>query len=385
VIEKRGGVCHYNFRVTIKGADGSKENFRVRRSAKTANRNDARSVEAAHRLAICRGEVHPLDPWPKPKAAATAPVFRVFSKEFVKHAQHHVKPGTRDFYEGCLGRLLAFAPIADAPLDEISGAVSAYTDYRIEVAENSVVTVNGDLRTLRRIVNLAVEWKKLDRAKAPIIHELPQGEGRDRVVTFKEEQLYLAKATENLRDATVVACDTGMRPNSELFVLCWPNVELTPCPETPHGVIHVRKGKGDNAPRSIPLTPRAAEVLQRRKKEAEAMPKPSPYVFPGDGNSGHLISLQHPHEEAVAAAKLPYFQFYCWRHTYGTRTAQSGMDKYSLARLMGHSSPTIAAKYYIHIQESHTAIGFGKFAEYVARGVAEGIAEAFPVASDAVQ
>ncbi len=386
MIEKRGGVCHYNFRVTIKGADGTAENFRVRRSAKTANRNDARSVEAAHRLAICRGEVHPLDPWPAPKGAATAPVFRVFSKEFMKHAQHNVKPGTRDYYEGCLGRLLAFAPIADAPLDTITGdTVSAYTTYRIEVAENSVVTVNGDLRTLRRIVNLAVEWKKLDRAKAPIIHELPQGEGRNRVLSFKEEAQYLAKATPNLRDATVLAADTGMRPNSELFVLCWANVELTGRPDTPHGVVHVRKGKGDNAPRSIPLTPRAAQVLRRRKKEADAMPKPSPYVFPGDGNSGHIVSFQHPHEDALRNAKLEPFEFYCWRHTYGTRSAQSGMDRFTLCKFMGHSSPNVTSRYYIHVQESHTAVGFAKFAEYQEHGVAEGIAEAFPDASEAIQ
>jgi integrase len=331
VIEKRGGVCHYNFRVSLKGADGTVENFRVRRSAKTANRNDARSVEAAHRLAICRGEVHPLDPWPAPKAAATAPVFRVFSKEFIKHAQHHVKPGTRDFYEGCLGRLLAFAPIADAPLDAISGdTVSAYTDYRLDVAENSVVTANGDLRTLRRVVNLAVEWKKLDRAKAPIIHELPQGEGRDRVLTFKEEAIYLSKASPNLRDATIIAVDTGVRPNSELFVLCWPNVELTARPESPCGQIHIRAGKGDNAPRSIPLTQRARDVLVRRKLEAEANPSRSPYVFRGSGNSGHLISLQHPHEDAIRDAKLVPFEYYCWRHTFGTRAAQSCMDKFTL-------------------------------------------------------
>jgi integrase len=336
-------------------------------------------------MALARGDIHPNDLWPAPKASATAPLFRAFSKEFMKHAENHVKAGTRDFYEGCLGRLLAFAPIADAPLDAISDKVSAYTDYRLEVAENSVVTTNGDLRTLRRMVNLAIEWKKLDRAKAPIIHELPQGEGRTRVLSFKEEAQYLEKASQNLRDATILAVDTGARPNSELFVLCWPNVELTSRPDTRHGVVHIRKGKGENAPRSIPLTVRAAEVLWRRKKEADAMPKPSPFVFPGDGDSGHVVSFQHPHREAIEAAKLDTFPFYTWRHTYGTRSAQSGMDRFTLCKFMGHSSPAITAKYYIHIQESHTAVGFAKFAEYQGRGVAQGIKEAFPDATDAIQ
>ena len=65
----------------------------------------------------------------------------------------------------------------------------------------------GDLRTLRRILHLAVEWGRLDRV--PTIHELPQSKGRDRVLSFAEEAKYLAKASDNLRDAAILAVDTG--------------------------------------------------------------------------------------------------------------------------------------------------------------------------------
>lgn len=88
------------------------------------------------------------------------------------------------------------------------------------------MTVNGDLRTLRRILKIATEWGKLTHA--PSIHELPQPKGRDRVLSFREEALYLAKASANLRDATILAVDTGMRPNSELFPALWADVDLTP-------------------------------------------------------------------------------------------------------------------------------------------------------------
>lgn len=251
------------------------------------------------------------------------------------------------------------------------------------MAKNSIVTVNGDLRTLRRILKIAADWGRLDYA--PAIHELPQPKGRDRVVSFKEEALYLARASSNLRDATILAVDTGMRPNSELFPLKWTDVDLTVRLECPHGVVHIRQGKTASAQRSLPLTPRAAEVLARRKREAEAKPKVSAFVFPGAGNSGHVISLQHPHEDAIEEAKLLPFEYYCWRHTFGPRAAQSGMDRFSLARLMGHSSPAVAARYYVHVTETHVAAGFGKFVEYQTRNVAEGIADAFPEASDAVQ
>ena len=206
------------------------------------------------------------------------------------------------------------------------------------------------------------------------------------MVSFAEEAKYLAKASDNLRDAAILAVDTGLRPNSELFPLRWADVDLAERTECPHGVIHVRQGKTDSAQRSLPLTPRAADVLQRRKKAAEAKAKPSPFVFPGDGHLGtHRFHAAPARNRQSRMRDLASFEFYCWRHTFGTRAAQSGMDRFTLARLMGHSSPSVAARYYIHVTETHVAAGFGKFVEYQTRNVAEGIAAAFPQASEAVQ
>ncbi len=383
MIYKRGKSYWYNFRWTVKHADGTKESYRIVKSARAKNRDDARDAEEEHRRALRLGQVHPRDPWPQSTAIAP-PIFRAFTKEFLQYARTHTKPGTVTFYEGCVERLLAFAAISDAPLDAITGDLaSRYARHRGEVAKNSVVTINGDLRTLRRILKIAVDWGRLPHAAA--VHELPQPKGRERVLSFVEEALYLAKASTNLRDATILAVDTGMRPNSELFPLRWEDVDLVVRPECPNGVIHVRQGKTVNARRSLPLTPRAAEVLHRRKRDSGTKDKKSAFVFPGAGNSGHIISLQHPHEDALEGAKLESFEFYCWRHTFGTRAAQSGMDRFSLARLMGHSSPSVAARYYVHVTETHVAAGFGKFVEYQTRNLAEGIAAAFPEASSAVQ
>ena len=231
MLYKRGKVYWYNFRWSIKQADGTVESFRIRQSAKTQNKNTAKDVEEEHRRALRLGEIHPNDPWPK-AATIGPPIFRAFAKEFLQYAKTNTKPGTHTFYSVCLDRLLTFAAIADAPLDAITGeTVSRYARHRQEVPENSVVTVNGDLRTLRRILHLAVEWGRLDRV--PTIHELPQSKGRDRVLSFAEEAKYLAKASDNLRDAAILAVDTGLRPNSELFPLKWADVDLTARAECP--------------------------------------------------------------------------------------------------------------------------------------------------------
>jgi len=386
LIRRGNGYWEYNFRFTLKRADGEKEHFRIRRSAKTNSKAKAKDVEAAHRLALRMGQCHPNDPWPPLKDAAP-PTLRAFAADFLAHVKTNKKPGTLRFYQGGLRRLLNFAALADVALDKITAeTVDRYSRYRQDVAKNNPITVNGDLRTLRRALKLAVnKFGRLKAGDAVAVSEIPEAPSARRAFTPKEEQLYLRVASANLRDAAIISCDSGLRPE-ELLPLLRADVDLVSRPETPNGVLHVRgEGKSEAAIRSVPLTPRAQEVLLRRWKEAEAGSSKSPFVFPGSGKTGHVVSFQHPHEEAIRKAGLKPLEFYCWRHTFGTRCAMAGVDKFALCQLMGHSSPTVTEKYYIHITTEHVATGFGKFTEYSERMTAEGIAAAFPQASDAVQ
>jgi len=83
--------------------------------------------------------------------------------------------------------------------------------------------------------------------------------------------------------------------------------------------------------------------------------------------------VQHAHEKAASNANLQAFEFYCWRHTFGTRCAESGMDKFTLARLMGHSSPRVAERYYIHVTEPHVMTGFERFVSYQTTGIVNAV------------
>jgi integrase len=46
------------------------------------------------------------------------------------------------------------------------------------------------------------------------------------------------------------------------------------------------------------------------------------------------------------------------------------MDRHTLAKLMGHSSPRITEKYYIHVTEPHISAGFERFMAYQTRRLA---------------
>jgi integrase len=361
MIYKRGAVYWYKFRWTLKLLEGIREHYLIRKSARTANLKRAREVEEEHRRALRLGLVHPAEPWPKPRAhSPQVPTLREFTKQFLAFTDVHTKVGTAKFYRDALIRVHRFSPLADVLLSDVTGeSVSKYAQWRKSTSpEESVLTINGELRTLRRMLNVAHEWGVI--SQAPAIHELPGGKGRERVISFAEEAAYLSQASRTLRDATILAADTGLRPNSELFLLEWSNIRLEERQDAPLGFIHVPDGKTDAATRNIPLTPRAREALLLRKQLCVA----SKYVFPGPGKSGHLTTIQHAHERTIHDAGLQPFEFYCWRHTFGTRCAESGMDKFTLARLMGHSSPRVAERYYIHITEPHVMTGFERFLNY---------------------
>jgi len=49
------------------------------------------------------------------------------------------------------------------------------------------------------------------------------------------------------------------------------------------------------------------------------------------------------------------------------------MDKYTVARLMGHSSPRVAERYYIHVTEPHVTTDFERFVTYLERQLVDSV------------
>jgi integrase len=374
MVRKRGGVYQYRFRWTVKNPDGTKEHYRIERPAKNCNKTEARALEADHKKALKEGKVRPSDPFPAtppPVAKVPTPMtLREYADVVICHVALRRKARTAQFYRECVERIERFPRLALAPLDSVkSGLIEAYVDWRLTNRKgNSAWAINGELRTLSRILRFAEEKELI--TKAPAIHMLEGCRGRDRTVSLKDEATYLAKASGDLADAAIIGVETGLRPDSELFLLKWENVTSTG--------IRVMDGKTDAATRIVPLSPRAKAILEAR----QSLAKGSPYVFPSPtSKSGHLMTLKKPHYRACREAGLKRFPIYTWRHTFGTRCAESGVDKYTLARWMGHSSPSVTARYYVHISERHELAGFEQFVEHTERLRAE----AFRPASESVQ
>lgn len=331
MIYKRGNVYWYKFMW---------DSALVRKSTKQGNDKVARQMEAADRTALAKGEVGIREP-------KTIPSLKEFSSG-------RVEPWARAAFEiACwknwtwyrtgIRALTGFRPLADARLDEItSELVSEFASHRLEEGMQ-VSTVNNSLRVLRRILNLAVEWGAL--STAPKIKTLPGERRRERVITPEEETKYLA-APEPLASIASVLADTGMRPE-ECFRLRWEAITWL---NGRNGALLVTRGKTAAARRVIPMTPRVRAVLESRWNYARR-PEEG-WVWPAGTHSEHVepSSLRKQHAKALAHSKVRPFVLYSLRHTFLTRLGQSGCDVWTLARIAGHSSINISARY-VHPSE----------------------------------
>ncbi len=204
--------------------------------------------------------------------------------------------------------------------------------------------MNSSLRVLRRALRLAVEWGELD--SCPNIKRLPGERHRERVVTPEEEDKYLASATELLHSIVTVLIDSGMRPE-ECYRLRWESINWS---SGRNGTMLVTHGKTAAARRLLPMTPRVRALLLNLWDDA-GNPQEG-WVWPAGTKSGHVepSTLKKQHRNAIRLSGVRHFVLYSLRHTFLTRLGESGCDAWTLARIAGHSSISISARY-VHPSE----------------------------------
>jgi integrase len=351
-VYRRGRVWWYRF--TWNGRA-------IRESTKQTNKRIAEQIEAAHKTSLAKGEVGIRERTPVPTIAEFA------EADFLPHVRTRFaeKQTTLAYYEVQVGHLTSYAPLANAPVDAVPPAVISGFVAKWRAAEYAVSSINRALQVLRRMLRLAVEWGKAERA-APRVSLLPGERRRERVLNPQEEAAYLnaaqaiggsileayqralagIRATARgsqpiepddpylLRDVSTILLDCGLRPE-ECYRLRWEHYR--------ESALLIPFGKTANARRSLPLPKRVEAILEVRRTVAT-----SEWVFPAPTKSGHIepSSLKKRHRKACSLAGLEHLPIYTFRHTCLTRWA-AHMDPYSLAYFAGHSS-FVTTRRYVH-------------------------------------
>ena len=328
MIYKRGEVYWYKF--MWRGE-------LIRESTKQGNDKVARQMESAHRTSLAKGEVGIRER----KPALTL-------KEFLKlmflpyvETRHAAKANTLRYYTDG-STMLTKSELAALRLDELTDQHGQ--QFAKQHSKLSPAGINRGLRTLRRALNLAFQWKSLDK---PVKVTLATGERqRDRVLNESEVKKYLDACPQPWKDCATIILDEGFRP-SEAFALRWPHVFLN---EDGTGLIQVVEGKSKAAHRMLPMTLRVYELL-RGLYESSGRPTER-WIFPSSSECGHFTgdAAKDQHKKALTDSGVKAFVPYTLRHTALTNLGEkAGGDVFVLARIAGHSSITVTQRY-IHPQ-----------------------------------
>lgn len=154
----------------------------------------------------------------------------------------------------------------------------------------------------------------------------------------------------------VISLHTGLRIG-ELLALKWEDIDFqrkimsvktTTCDiafeNTMYHLEDIPKSK--SSLREIPLT---KEMLSLLKELQEYQKHSSKHVISRATGKQILVrSYQDSFERLLKRLNIRHYGFHSLRHTFATRCYKLGMDIKTLSELLGHSSPAVTLKIYVH-------------------------------------
>jgi integrase len=220
--------------------------------------------------------------------------------------------------------------IASANLHSLSGAlVSRYRDDRLKDVKPA--SVRRELVVLRHVFELAMtEWNVPIRVNPVHQIKLPS-DSKPRERRLKDgDDTRLSKAIKlnsawYLRPFITLAIETGMR-RGELLSIRWKDVDLTA------PTVRILKTKNGH-PRTIPLTPKAVEILA-------SLTRTDDRVFPVTPNAVRLAW-----ERLRRRAGLEDLRLHDLRHEAVSRFFEYGLTVPEVALISGHRDPRMLSRY----------------------------------------
>ena len=311
----------YWFDFTIRGRRyrGSTQETRVVRASKVASLNLAQILEGT-------------DPLPNKPTTLEEVSKRFFA--WVADARLEAKMKT--YYRNGW-RMLKATPAACMRGDEISSDFADGLKFT-----GSSANANCALRTLRRMLHKAEDWKLISRApKIKLVKEHGRSLRLDddterRLLTAAAVCKWRKRTSDLFREIVILMRDTGMRNQRELYRVRIENLDWE------NRLIFVPDSKTPEGRRLVPMSRRVFDILRERcrtRKEG--------WVFPSARSaSGHIRSVDRLFRQARTQASLPKdLVLYCARHDYGTRVLMRTGNLAAVMKTMGHRDVKTAMHY----------------------------------------
>lgn len=253
-------------------------------------------------------------------------------------------------------------PIANIRVADI--APNDFTDYIKQL------TAHGYARTgIKRqmeIVSAPLRWAHSQRiitynpcqgSKVPAkarVKKPPRDVGAFTPEEQERLRFVLRKHEHDSFYAMELMLETGIRVG-ECLALDWNDVDIekhklhihkTVVNEANKAKSYIQESaKSESSNRIVPLSPRAVEILRELAAKSE-----TDYLFSCKNGTRLAYRVLIDWEKSVCErASVPYRSPHAFRHTFATNQFYKGTNVKVLSNLLGHNSPDITYKTYIHL------------------------------------
>ncbi|MDP2784998.1 MAG: site-specific integrase [Sulfurimicrobium sp.] len=211
--------------------------------------------------------------------------------------------------------------------------------------KRSGATVNRYLAALSSCLSHGVILEWIERNPCERIKKPAENKGRARFLDDDERERLLAacRPHADLYLAVVLALTTGAR-QAEVMTLRWGQIDFR------RQVITLSKTKNGET-RSIPLVGEAFTLLQERAKVRSLT---DDRIFPPTSRAkkSECLDLRAPWEDALKTAAITDFHWHDLRHTSASHLAMSGVSLVEIAKVLGHRTLAMVARY-AHLSDEH--------------------------------
>ena len=318
----------------FKHPDGSSERFRIDSPVNTKRGAEQHEREVRQRLqdGTYRSEENAKD---------EVMTLQQFQASFVTYSQNNNKPSSLNSKKYIL-RLHLVPFFGSMRLDDIGPEeIERYKALmQGEDEEQAPKSINNHLAVLRKLLNLAVEYKKLNHA--PKVKAFSIGELDFEFLTFEETERFVAAASLAWRALVLLALKTGLRVG-ELLALKWEDIDLKA------GLLIVKRTlwqgqegspKGGKR-REIPLSAQTVAMLRSYRHLK------GPYVFcdvAGQRLTHSIVKEVVP--TICKKAGLPKrLTMHSMRHTFASHLVMRGRSLVEVQQLLGHSTIQMTMRY----------------------------------------
>ena len=251
-----------------------------------------------------------------------------------------------------LNEVFAGRLVSDLGVDD----VIAYSDLRTESGA-APATVNRELETLRRALNLGLEHEVILRA--PKIRMLPENNTRDLDVSPDVYSELLAALREPVRLMAIIAYHIGWRAG-KIRELRWSQVDFE------QGVIHPPANQAETKwVGAAPIYGDLRRELLKAQAEHERYWPLCQFVCHRSGRP--VATYRKEFERARALIGLPEMHFHDLRHAAVSNMVDAGIDEPRAMAIVGHKTSAMLRRYRV-VAVRHVQAAGEKLETHFARG-----------------